>query len=466
VARKLPHYGRYSFLGFEGDEPVNTIKGEWSTEDSPARIDLRPAAARAAAVPALAQPARKALVDLPPVFSTKALSDHVAFLASPDREGRGVGTAGLDAAAHYIAAEFKKLGLEPVGADGYFQPFTLEPGPGGAAAAVRNVVGVLRGSNAEWAQQAVVVSAHYDHLGRGWPEARAGEEGQVHPGADDNASGVAVMLELARVLASGEKPRRTIVFAAFTGEEAGLRGARHFIEHPAGAPLTGIRAVVNLDTVGRLRSGKVQILGAGTATEWPHIFRGGSFVTGVESTSIAGNAEASDQRAFIERGIPAVQIFTGPHEDYHRPGDTADKVDIAGLVKVASLVKEAVAYLAERPEPLTVTIQTAASGGAPPTGSGPAQARPQGGRRVTFGAVPDFAFQGSGVRLSGVTPGSPADKAGLKGGDVVTSVAGTSVASLAEFSTVLRALSAGQTVEVIYYRDGAEQKVSLTVVER
>jgi hypothetical protein len=464
VARKLPHYGRYSFLGFDGDEPTNTIKGEWTTEDSPTRVDLRPAAARAAAVPAADLPARKALVDLPPVFSTRALSDHLGFLAAPEREGRGVGTKGLEAAADYLAAEFEKLGLEPAGPGGYFQPFTIEHGPDNAPAQVKNVIGILKGTKADWSQQAVILSAHYDHMGRGWPEARTGEEGKVHPGADDNASGVAVMLELARVLASSEKPQRTIVFAAFTGEEAGLRGARHFVEHPVPVPLSGVRAVINLDTVGRLRSGKVQILGAGTATEWPHIFRGGSFVTGVESSAISGNAEASDQRAFIERSIPAVQVFTGPHEDYHRPGDTADKVDVPGLVKVASLAKEAVAYLAERPEPLTVTIANPT--GSPATDSGAAQARPQGVRRVTFGAVPDFAFQGSGVRLSGVTPGSPAEKAGLKEGDVVTRVAAQPVSSLAEFSTVLRGLLAGQAIDVVYLRDGAEQRASVTVVER
>jgi hypothetical protein len=464
LARKLPHYGRYSFLGFEGDEPVNTIKGEWAPDDSPMRVDLRPAPSRTAAVPPLALPARKALVDLPPVFSSKALTDHVAFLAAPEREGRGVGTKGLDEAATYIASQFKAIGLEPAFPSGYLQPFTIDKGPGDAPAMAKNVLGVLRGTKPEWANQAVVVSAHYDHLGRGWPEARTGEQGKVHPGADDNASGVAVMLELARALASGEKPPRSIVFAAFSAEEAGLRGSRYFVEHPVPVPLTGISAAINLDTVGRLRSGKVQILGTGTATEWPHIFRGGGFVTGVESTSISGNDEASDQRAFIERGIPAVQIFTGPHEDYHRSADTAEKVDVAGLVKVATLVKEAVVYLAERPEPLTVTI--AKSGGTTPAAATTASPAAPGARRVTFGAVPDFAFQGTGVRLSGVTPGSPAEGAGLKVGDVLVRVADKPVTSLAEFSAVLRTLTAGQTVPVAYVRDGSERSATVTVVER
>ncbi len=462
LARKLPHYGRYSYLGFEGDEAVNTIKGEWAPLDSPMRVDLRPAADRATAVPAPSLPARKALVDLPPAFSSTALREHVAFLAAPEREGRGIGTQGLQAAADYVAAQFKAMGLEPGGTNGYAQPFTLAKGPEGRPATAANLVGVIRGTKPELAQAPLIVSAHYDHLGRGWPDARAGEGGQVHPGADDNASGVAVLLELARAFAAGEKPQRPILFVAFSGEEAGLAGATHFLAQPTPMPVEKAIGVINLDTVGRLRSGRVQVLGAGTASEWPHIFRGGSFVTGVESTSIAGNAEASDQRAFIERGIPGVQIFTGPHEDYHRPGDTADKVDVDGLVKVATLVKEAVGYLANRVEPLTVTIAAPT----PTTAAARPATAPAGGRRVSFGAVPDFEFAGPGVKLSGVSPGSPAEQAGMRAGDVVVTLNGAPVGSLAEFSAVLRTLSAGQAVPVVFQRDGREQTATVTVVER
>lgn len=461
VARKLPHYGRYSYLGFEGDEPVNTIKGEWAPLDSPMRLDLRAEAERGAALPPLSLPARTALVDLPPAFSSKALADHVAWLAAPDREGRGVGTKGLEEAAGYIARQFESMGLAPGGTDGYFQPFTIARGPGDAPAQARNVVGVLRGSDERFAKAPLIVSAHYDHLGRGWPEAREGAAGQVHPGADDNASGVAVLLELARAFSAGERPKRPVLFVAFSGEEAGVAGAAHFVDHPT--PPTAVRdviGVVNLDTVGRLRSGKVQVLGAGTATEWPHIFRGGSFVTGVESSAVPGNYEASDQRVFIARGVPAVQVFTGPHEDYHRPTDTAEKVDVDGLVKVATLVKEAVAYLAGREEPLTATITP---GGAPPPSAAGA---PAAGRRVTFGAVPDFEFGGPGVRLSGVSPGSPAEQAGLQAGDVVVRLAGRPVASLADLSGVLRTLAVGQEVEVEYSREGAARSARVTLVAR
>jgi C-terminal processing protease CtpA/Prc len=218
-------------------------------------------------------------------------------------------------------------------------------------------------------------------------------------------------------------------------------------------------AVINLDTVGRLATGKAMILGAGTATEWPHIFRGASFVTGVDSTSVPGNAEASDQRVFIERGIPAVQIFTGPHADYHRPTDTADRVDAAGLVRIAVLVKEAVAYLAERATPLTVTI-----GAGPPEAERPAS--DSGGRRVSFGAVPDFGFQGAGVRLTDVTAGSPAQQAGLMAGDVVTGIDETSIASLQQFSLLLRTLKPGQQVRVRFVRDGSERETTVTIAAR
>jgi len=464
LGRKLPHYGRYSYLGFEADEPVNTIKGEWTPDDSPMRVDLRPATARSAPLIAVSLPVRKALVDLPPAFSSKALTEHVAFLAAPEREGRGIGTAGLEAAATYIADQFKSIGLAPGGTDGYFQPFSITPGPGGSPAQARNIVGVLAGTKAEWTAQPVLVTAHYDHLGRGWPDAHAGDAGAIHHGADDNASGVAVMLELARAIASSGKPQRPIVFVAFSGEEAGLAGSKHFAAQPTPMPIDRTIGVINLDTVGRLRSGKVQFLGTGTATEWQHIVRGGSFVTGVESTSIPGNAEASDQWTFIQRGIPGVQVFTGPHADYHRPTDTADKIDVDGMVKVATLVKEAIVYLAERAEPLTITI-SGTSSPAPAAGGGDPAARAQ-GRRMTFGAVPDFEFQGKGVRLSGVSPGSPAEAAGLQAGDVLTKLDGRDVASLAEFSAILRSLTAGQSVKATVVRDGNARDVTVSVVER
>jgi len=463
LGRKLPHYGKYSYLGFEGTEPTNVLKGQWSASDSPLVIDLRPEAERTAPLSPLALPERRALAELPPVFSESKMRAMVAWLAAPEREGRGVGTAGLDAAADHIAAAFAAMGLTPGGDDGgYLQRFTTDTTPDGRPRQVANVIGVLAGTRPEWAGQSVVVGAHYDHLGLGWPDPHAGAEGKVHPGADDNASGVAVMLELARSMAEGDRPQRTVVFVAFAGEEAGLLGSRHYVDHPA-RPIDKVIGMVNLDTVGRLGSKKLSVLATGTATEWQHIFRGASYVTGVDSRMIPESYESSDQKSFIDRGVPAVQIFTEPHADYHRPGDTPDKVDFDGMMKVAAFTLEGVAYLGERPDPLTVTLPGA--GGAPPGGR-PSGGEAAGGRRVSVGTVPDFGFQGPGVRVSGVVPGSPAEAAGFREGDILIRLAGTDVASLKAYSELLRTLEPGATVDAVVIRDGAETSLKVTLVAR
>jgi hypothetical protein len=273
---------------------------------------------------------------------------------------------------------------------------------------------------------------------------------------------VAVLVELAKTLAEGEAPQRSLIFVGFTGEEAGRAGSKYYVANPIPVPLAGIRAVVNIDTVGRLGDGAVSILGTGTADEWQHIFRGASYVTGVDSRNIPESAEASDQMSFIEKGIPGVQIFTQAHGDYHRPGDTADKVDGAGLVKVATLAKEAVVYLGGREEPLTVKIEGQSAG--PPTG--PSAGGPSGGRRVRFGTVPDFAFQGPGVRVSEVSEGSPAEKAGFMAGDTLLSIDGQEVTDLRTYSQILRTLEPGQTVEAGVMREGEEVVLQVTVEER
>jgi len=452
MVRKLPHYGKYSYLAFEGSEPTNVVKGQWTVSDSPLVAVLGTGALLAPVVDD-----RRALAELPPVFSSSALAKHVVWLAAPEREGRVPGSKGLDAARDYISEAFAAAGLEPGGDDGgWLQRFTLEEGPDGKPVEVANVIGVLRGRRSDRADQSVVLGAHYDHLGYGWPEARAGAEGKLHPGADDNASGVAVLLELAKSLAAEGSGQRNLVFVAFTAEECGLRGSRFYVEHPR-FPLEGIRGVINLDTVGRLGDQPLLVHGCGTADEWQHVFRGCGFVTGIDNKIVMGAAEASDQQAFIEKGVPGVQIFTGPHLDYHSPDDTVERIDVAGLVKVATFTKEAVTYLLERPEPLTVTIAGAEQAPKMPT---------EGGRRVSFGSMPDFSYQGKGYKLGSITPGSPADLAGLQAGDVMIELDGREVADLRAFSALLKTLQPGQTVKVKVLRGEEEVVADVTVVER
>ncbi|MGB3565435.1 MAG: PDZ domain-containing protein, partial [Thermoanaerobaculia bacterium] len=208
--------------------------------------------------------------------------------------------------------------------------------------------------------------------------------------------------------------------------------------------------------------GQVSVLGTGTADEWQHIFRGSSFVTGVKSRNVPESAEASDQMSFIEAGIPGVQIFTSAHADYHRPGDTADKVDTAGLVKVATFVKEGVTYMSGREEPLTVTI----TGTDREKGTATGPRGPSSGRRVRFGTIPDFAFQGPGVRIESVAPGSPAERAGLQGGDILIRIEDQEVADLRVYSDILKTLEPGQTVTATVLREAEEIALSVTVEAR
>jgi len=463
LARKLPHYGKYSWLGFAGNEPSNMAKGEWPAADSPLHVDLRSPNARKLPLATGGYTKRAALARLPAAFDARAMLKDINWLADPVREGRGMGTAGLEAAADYVATAFKAARLTPMreagGAEasdleGYFQPFEFTPQGARSPLRLRNVIGILPGSDPRFAGEAVVVSAHYDHLGRSGPGVRMSEIGQVHPGADDNASGVAVLLELARVFAGGGNPPRTLIFAAFAGEEAGLQGSRHFVAQPP-LPLAGIRSVVNLDTVGRLGKGEISALATGTASEWQHVFRGITFSTGIPVRNIPDAAQSSDQQSFIERGIPAVQLFTSTHLDYHRPTDTADRIDADGLVKVASVAREALDYLVQRPGPLTATIKAATSVAAVTTP-----------RRVSFGLVPDYAHQGAGVRAESVVPDSPAALAGFVAGDVLLELDGKTVAGLAEFSELLKAYAPGAKISAVLARGGNRQTVKVELTAR
>jgi len=458
LARKLPHYGKYSWLVFAGDEATNEATGEWPVGDTPLARNLTPQARPIKLAP------RKALAEVRPAFDIERMKADVEWLAAPEREGRGAGSRGLDAAASYLADRFEQLGLSPLapgagGADRFFQPFSMT-GENGAPLQAKNVIGVLPGTKPAMNGQALIVSAHYDHLGFGWPDARAGAKGQLHPGADDNASGVAVMLELAR-LAADKRPERSVIFAAFAGEEAGLLGARHYVR-AAQAPgaafaLSGHIADLNLDAVGRLGDGKVTIFGTGSARELPFIFMGAGAVTGVPTQSVAQEINGSDHTAFVEAGVPAVHIFASTADDYHRPSDTADKIDYAGLGKVAAVLKEAADYLAARPEPLNFTGSAAAAGG--PAAPGPP-------RRASTGIVPDMTFQGEGVRVASVQPGSGAEKAGIISGDRLLLLAGVKTPNLRALADALRDLRPEQTVDVEFVREGTLYSSKLVLGER
>jgi hypothetical protein len=320
-----------------------------------------------------------------------------------------------------------------------------------------NVVGVLPGRDPALREEVVVIGAHYDHLGRGGEASLAPEAfGTIHPGADDNASGTAVVIGLARAFAAAGGARRTLVFAAFAGEEMGLLGSSFYARQPP-LPLEKTAAMLNLDMVGRLREGKVLVAGTESAQEWPGILRAAA--RGLDLTLVMrGDAYGpSDHTPFALKERPVLFFFTGPHSDYHRPSDTADKINVAGLGRVARLVYRTAAAVAGEPAPPAFVRGT----GRPPA------AREGRGYGPYFGSIPDFgATDAQGVVLGGVRSGSPAERAGLQAGDVIVRFGGVRVTNLEDLVYALRAKRAGDTVEVVYQRDGAEYLTRATLERR
>ncbi|MBN2072247.1 MAG: M20/M25/M40 family metallo-hydrolase [Candidatus Krumholzibacteriota bacterium] len=458
LSRKLPHYGKYSYLAFSGSEPENQVKGRWGVVDSPL-FQFTDENSRQEH-PVRIEPAKRApLTELPPSFSEQRMMDDLNCLADARMEGRGLGTRGIEAAARYIADSFSSAGLEP-GADdhSFYQLWEGSTGPGSEKGELRNIIGVIPGVDEEKSGEAVLICAHYDHLGKGWPDCRKGNAGKIHYGADDNASGVAVMLELARYFNLYARPPRTLVFAAFTAEEDKLRGSGYFVKNYRSYPPEKIIGVINLDTVGRLFGKKVRILDSSSAREWMHIFLGAGYVTGAGVEIVRERLDSSDQGSFIEAGVPAVQLFSGVHSDYHTPEDTPDRIDPRGMVSVASLAREAVVFLAGTDERLHFTGD---SGGSDHEGE-----RKAGRRTASTGSMPDFAFSGKGVRIAAVTAGSAAEIAGLREGDIITSVAGVEVKGVKEYSDKLKNLQPGDAVEFVVTRGTEKIVVTIILQER
>ncbi|MBF8295205.1 MAG: hypothetical protein HW389_1750 [Bacteroidetes bacterium] len=454
LARKLPHYGKYSYLVFEGTEPTNTAKGEWEASNSPLTARIAPVGK----VVYSELPARKALAVLAPVFSSDRMLKTVNYLASQELAGRAPGSAGILKAADYIVEKFKQAGLQPGADDGsYFQTWDEVIDQKGTKAPVKNIIGIIPGTNPKWGDESVVICAHYDHLGLGWPGGNTGNVGKIHPGADDNASGVAVMLEMADLLGKTLKPQRTIVFVAFTNEEEGLVGSKYYVNTMKRFPAKKAIGVLNFDAVGRLGARKLLVLSSNSAREWRFIFMGAGYVTGVESEMVTQDLDASDQRSFLAVGVPGVQFFAGAHEDYHKPADTPDKIDGAGLVKVATVAREALLYLADREGALAFQGQVATEAKKPQT---------TGERRVTTGSMPDFAYSGQGVRIADLSADSPAAKAGLQKGDVISKIGKYAITNLREYSDALKNFQPGDIVEVEYARDGKDRVAKIELIAK
>lgn len=404
----------------------------------------------------------------------------VRRLASDALEGRGTGTTGNDSAAAYISRRLASIGVTPAfpASDArlcsrvtgttsapcdprFVQQFvarSVAAAHAGLPDAVptQNVAGIIRGTDPVLRDEYVILGAHFDHLGRSTfgaldPEA----PNAIHNGADDNASGTAAVIELARLLRR-DPPKRSIIVVAFSAEELGLLGSQYFVDHLP-APLENVRAMLNFDMVGRMRDDRVIVYGAATAQEMNDIIARANGVAPLKVTATGDGFGASDHSSFYIRNLPVLHFFTNVHDDYHRASDDADKVNGAGLARVVSLAERITRDIADRPQPLTFVRAVAA---APTTSS-------REGTSAYLGSIPDMgATEVTGVRLSGVRAESPAEKAGMKAGDIIVEFAGKPVTDLQTYSNALYAQSPGDVVDIGIVRGRERLTVKVTLGRR
>lgn len=354
-----------------------------------------------------------------------------------------------------------------------------------------NVVGILPGGDPKLKDEAIVIGAHYDHLGRGGEGSLAPREGDIHHGADDNASGVAGVLELARLFSSqNPKPRRTIVFIAFSGEEEGLLGSDYYVNHPI-VPLANTVAMINMDMIGRLKDKKLIIGGIGTSQEWRAMVDQENSMQSVAvsvnapvvgSANISLNAPVmpivvgangrpvvtmdpgkqflltlnedgygpSDHSSFYSKQVPVLFFWTGTHEDYHKPSDTADKINYEGEARIISYVERIIRDIDKSDKRPTFAVAKSESQGRST------------GFRVYLGTIPNYADSNDGLKLDGVRDDSPATKAGLKAGDKIVRMAGHDVKNVYDYTYALGEMKAGQEYEVEIIRDGQRMTLKIT----
>jgi Zn-dependent M28 family amino/carboxypeptidase len=342
-----------------------------------------------------------------------------------------------------------------------------------------NVVGVLEGSDRLLKNETIIIGAHYDHLGRGGEGSLAARSGEIHHGADDNASGTAGVLELARLFTEQrQKPKRTIVFMAFSGEEEGLLGSNYYVNHPL-RPLANTVAMINMDMIGRMKDRRLFIGGVGTAKEWRELIGSANAAQGINVTATAGNSAPSgmpvvvsangrpiisvdssktftltlqedgygpsDHSSFYSKQVPVLFFWTGPHNDYHKPSDTFDKINYNDEARVLSMVARIVRNLDQADKRLSYTVAKSDSTAGRSTGF-----------RVYLGTIPNYSDSNDGLLLDGVRDDSPAAKAGLKAGDRIVKIGNREVKNVYDYTYALGEMKAGEEY-VIEVMRGSEK---------
>jgi hypothetical protein len=387
-------------------------------------------------------------------FSEKNLRKYVKYLASDKMQGRGTGTAEEAKAAEYLADAFKKMGLQPKGNNNtWFHDFGFTPNSNPHSAQPASAKPVMSRNVAAYldngAPYTIVIGAHYDHLGLGHDHNSLdpNPEGKIHNGADDNASGTAGVLELARYFSQNDqKESHNFLFLCFSGEELGLVGSKRFTEYPT-IELDKVSFMVNLDMIGRLNPEKrILVGGVGTAPDFVPLLN--SFSTGLSINKDSAGVGPSDHTSFYLKNIPVLFFFTGQHKDYHKPTDDVDLVNYPGMVQVLELVSGMVEALDKTPK---LTFQETKSNKTDTPSF-----------KVTLGIMPDYVWDQEGVHVDGVTDGRPASKAGLKQGDVILGLGDYPVKNMQDYMQCLSKFEKGQSTTVKIRRGATDMVLPVT----
>ena len=387
------------------------------------------------------------------INNIKSIKNHVSYLASDKLKGRGTSSADELIAANYLADNFSKLGLASFN-NSYLKPFLYKKNPNPHDTSITeikeqkgyNVVGFLNNK----APYTIVIGAHYDHLGLGHDHNSldANPEGKIHNGADDNASGTAGVLELANYFSKNKSTEPfNFLFICFSGEELGLLGSKKWCENPD-INLNNINYMINMDMIGRLNDStkKLMIYGVGTSP---------SFVPLLDSLKLTFNIKKdssgigpSDQTSFYLKDIPVLHFFTGQHSDYHKPSDDAEKVNYKGEAEVLSYIVNVIEKTFHYPKLIFSKTRNPDMG--------------KSSFKVTMGVMPDYTFDGLGMRIDGVTENKPAFKAGLKTGDIVIKIGEFIIKDLQTYMKALSKYEKGQTTTIEVIRNEELKVFNLT----
>ena len=383
----------------------------------------------------------------------QTMQSDMEYLASDKLEGREIGSSGELAAAKYLAKRFKKLGLDPKGTDGFMQELSVKPRynphakvPADTSKAIigRNVLGYIDNG----AATTVIIGAHFDHLGYGSEGSLYdGEEKLIHNGADDNASGVTVMLQLADWI-RGKYPHNNYLFIAFSGEEKGLWGSSWFTKNPT-IDLTTVNYMLNMDMVGRLDAEKnLAVYGTGTSPIWNSLIEGIGKEKEFSVKYHPNGVGPSDHTSFYLKDMPVLHFFTGQHADYHKPTDDFDKINYEGMKEVQGFIESIIAQVVPKGKIEFTKTKDEGSSKAPKYS-------------VTLGVIPDYMYDGKGMLISGVREGKPAEKAGIIDGDIVVKMGEFEIIDMMGYMEALGKFKKGDKAKVLVKRGEEEIEVEV-----